>query len=147
MQALKVVVIRAEYGKIVESDIVEGDLFDIVKEEARQALEAWKPETSDFVVARDFREIEIKLPIPPELYDRLREMGIPLSRAGDKAVASIPIVLISYDSEMITEEEYQENKIILIAPYLSEEVKMDLENEAAGITSPSEKPEGIIEEE
>jgi len=147
VQAVKVIVIRAEYGKIVESDIVEGDLFEIVKEEARNALEAWKPETSDFVVARDFREIEIKLPIPPELYDRLREMGIPLSRAGDKAVASIPVVLISYDSEMITEEEYQENKIILIAPYLSDEVKMDLESEAAGITSPSEKPEGIIEEE
>lgn len=143
---LKVVVIRAEQGRIVESDIVEGELYEIVKEEARRALEAWRPETSDFVVARDYRDVEIKLPISPELYDRLREMDVPLSKEGDKAVASIPIILISYDSEMLTEEEYLEKKIMLIAPYLTDEVKVELESEAVGITSPSEKPEGIIEE-
>lgn len=143
---MKVAVIRAEYGKIVESDVVEGDLYQIAKEEARRALDEWKPESSDFVVARDYREIEIKLPMPPELYDMLRDIGAGISKVGDKALASIPIILISYDSEMISEEEYQENKIILIAPYLGEQVKLDLENEAASITAPGEKPQGIEEE-
>lgn len=143
---MKVTVIRAEYGKIVESDVVEGDLYQIAKEEARRALDEWKPESSDFVVARDYREIEIKLPMPPELYDMLRDIGAGISKVGDKALTSIPIILISYDSEMISEEEYQENKIILIAPYLGEQVKLDLENEAASITAPSEKPQGIEEE-
>ncbi|MEB3806124.1 MAG: DUF2286 domain-containing protein [Desulfurococcales archaeon] len=142
---METIVIRAEYGKVVESSVVEGDLYKVAKEEARQALEEWQPETSDFVIARDFREVEIKLPINPDLYDRLRDMGVPLSRSGGKAYATIPIVLISFDSEMISEEEYQEKKIYIIAPYIDEGFKLELEKEAATLTSPREAPEGISE--
>lgn len=142
---MKVLVIRAEYGRIVESNVVDGEMYSVVKEEARRALEAWRAEASDFVVARDYRDVEISLPVPPGLYDELRELDVPLTRSGEKAVASIPVVLISYDSEMISEEDYQENKIILVAPYLGEDARIDLESEAASMTGPAEKPEGISE--
>jgi len=142
---LKVLVIRAEYGKVVESDIVEGDLYEVTKEEVKRVIDEWEPRKSDFVVARDVREIEIKLPIDPALYDALRDAGIPLSRGKDKASAMLPIILVSFDSTIITEDEYQENKVLLIAPYINDDLRAELEAEAAEITSPKKGAEGIIE--
>ncbi len=142
---MKVLVIRAEHGRVKESDIIEGDFYEIVKAEAKEVIGEWNPRNSDFVVARDVREIEIPLPIDPSLYDLLREAGIPLYRSKDKASAMLPIVLISFDSEVISEEEYQENKVLLIAPFITDEVKAELEAEAAEITSPKKAPEGIQE--
>jgi Uncharacterized protein conserved in archaea len=60
---LKVLVIRAERGKVVKDEVVEGELKDVVKSKALEALNEWSPETSDFIVLKDERELELPLPL------------------------------------------------------------------------------------
>ncbi|MEB3774595.1 MAG: DUF2286 domain-containing protein [Desulfurococcales archaeon] len=141
----RITVIRGEYGKVTESRIVDSELEDVVKEVARSALNEWSPNESDFIVIKDLREIDLKLPLKPEIVDVLRKYGT-LSRAGDKAIAVIPVFTISFDNKMISEDKYIENKVYIIAPYINDEVNTLLESLAAEITAEEEAAPGITEE-
>ncbi len=143
---MKVLVIRAEHGKVTESLVVDGDLYGVAKEYAGKALEEWDPVNSDFIVLRDVREIRLKLPLDPQLFDTLRNLGVPLRKEGGEAVAEVPFILISFDNVMLGENEYQENKIYVISLYLGDEVKLMFEADAADLTSPRTGPPGIVEE-
>lgn len=142
---MKVLAIRAERGKVVQDEVVEGDLKEIVKRKAAEALSEWDPETSDFIVLRDEREIELPLPLKPELVDLFRSIGS-LSRTKDKAIARFPIYTISFENRMVSEDKYVEYKIYMLAPYIDEDIKTELEAEAQDITTEKEAPEGIKEE-
>ena len=142
---MKVVVIRSERGKITEKSVVEGKIEDIVKDAARKALEEWEPANSDFIAIKDLREVELDLPLNPDLVDFLREYGS-LSRVKDKAVARIPIYTISFDNVMISEDRYIENKIYLIAPYINDDLVAELESMAAEYTAERTTAPGIEEE-
>ena len=141
---MKVLSVRAERGKVVESVVVDGDLAEVVKQRAQQALSEWDPRTSDFIVLKDYRELELPLPISPDLVDLLREVG-ELSRTKDKAIARFPVYTISFENTMVSEDKYVEYKIYLIAPYINEDVKTELEAEAQDITTEKEPPAGIEE--
>jgi Uncharacterized protein conserved in archaea len=143
---LKVLVIRAERGKVVRDEVVEGELKDVVKGKALEALNEWSPETSDFIVLKDERELELPLPLKPELVDALRSIGS-LSRTKDKAIVRFPIYTISFENKMVSEDKYVEYKVYLLAPYINEDLKTELEAEAQDITTEKEAPEGIREEE
>jgi len=143
---LKVLVIRAEEGKVTESSVVEGELEAVVKEVARKALEEWDPRVSDFIVIKEVREVTLGLPIPGKLVDILRPFG--LRRKGSKEAAfDLVVYTISFDNRLVSEEEgsYIENKIYLIAPYINDDLRAELEAQAAGIVSPKQAPEGIEE--
>ena len=142
---MKVLSVRAERGKVVESVVIDGDLAEVVKQRAQQALSEWDPRTSDFIVLKDYRELELPLPISPDLVDLLREVG-ELSRTKDKAIARFPVYTISFENTMVGEDKYIEYKIYLIAPYINEDVKTELEAEAQDITTEKEPPAGIEEE-
>ncbi|MGC9072237.1 MAG: DUF2286 domain-containing protein [Acidilobus sp.] len=142
---MKVLSIRAERGKVVKDEVVDGDLKDLVKKKALEALNEWDPETSDFIVLKDEREMELSLPLKPELVDLFRTIGS-LSRTKDKAIARFPIYTISFENRMISEDKYVEYKIYLIAPYIDDDVKTELDAEAQDITTEKETPEGIREE-
>ena len=141
---MKVLSVRAERGKVVESVVIDGDLAEVVKQRAQQALSEWDPRTSDFIVLKDYRELELPLPISPDLVDLLREVG-ELSRTKDKAIARFPVYTISFENTMVGEDKYIEYKIYLIAPYINEDVKTELEAEAQDITTEKEPPAGIEE--
>jgi len=143
---LEVLVIRAEEGRVVESEVVEGELAGVVKKVAARALEEWNPELSDFIVLREVRVVTLKLPIPGQLVDKLRAFG--LRRAGrDEAEFDLVIYTISFDNRVVSEEEgsYLEKKIYLIAPYVNEDLRTELESMAAEIVTPKQPPEGIEE--
>ena len=144
MVAGKILVIRSEKGKVVESEIVEGALEDVVKDTARRALEEWDPGLSDFIILKDLREIELELPIDPKLFDILREYG-GLAKKGNIAIARLPLYTISFDNRMITENNYIENKVYLVTLFINEDLKTQVEVEAASITSEKTVPEGIEE--
>lgn len=143
---MKVLSIRAERGRIVESTVLDGDLADIVKRKAEEALREWDPGTSDFIVLKDNRELELQLPLKPELVDLFRSVGS-LSRTKDKAIGTFPVYTISFENRMISEDQYVEYKIYLLAPYINDDVKTELEAEAQDITTEKEAPEGIKEGE
>ena len=48
---------------------------------------------------------------------------------------------------MVSEDKYVEYKIFVIAPYINDDIKTELEAEAQDITTEKETPEGIREEE
>jgi len=142
---LKVLVIRSEDGAVTESRIVEGEFFDVVKQVAGEAYQEWTPESSDFIVMRDYIEVEVDLPLDPALFDFLREYG-ELARSGkDKASIVFPFFTISFDNRMIDQENFIDRKVYVVAPYINDDVKTDLEAEAARTTAPRESPPGIQE--
>ncbi|MFP3144599.1 MAG: DUF2286 domain-containing protein [Caldisphaera sp.] len=143
---MKVIIIRSEMGKIVSSELVEGELDQIIKKKSEDAMKEWNPEISDFIVLRDVRELELQLPLNPELVDILRNVGT-LSRTSEKAIARFPIYTISFENMMIGEDNYVEHKIYLISPYINDDIKTELEKEAVEITSEKTSPEGIEEED
>ncbi len=128
----KVLVIRAEDGRIVQSTIEEGKIEDIVKNYARRALSEWEPIYSDFVVLRDKYEVRLKLPISPEQFEKFSKYGLERTPDG-YAVFSITIYTISFDNFWV-EGSYQDRKMYLIAPYVDESIKRELEEAAAGST-------------
>ena len=128
----KVLVIRAEDGRVVQSIIEEGKIEDIVKNYARRALNEWEPIYSDFVVLRDKYEVRLKLPISPEQFEKFSKYGLERTPDG-YAVFSITIYTISFDNFWI-EGSYQDRKMYLIAPYVDENIKKELEEAAAGST-------------
>ncbi|MDM7275214.1 MAG: DUF2286 domain-containing protein [Thermoprotei archaeon] len=126
----KILVIRAERGKIVESKIVEGELRETVRKITSKALEEWDPEKSDFIVIKEKRKIETTQPVEMETLKTLENLEI-----GETHI-QLPIYMISFDNTMIEEDNYVENKIYLITLYANEEIKDLLEIEAAEITTP-----------
>ncbi len=128
----KVLVIRAEDGRVVQSVIEEGKIEDVVKNYARRALNEWEPIYSDFVVLRDKYEVRLKLPISPEQFEKFSKYGLERTPDG-YAVFSITIYTISFDNFWI-EGSYQDRKMYLIAPYVDENIKKELEEAAAGST-------------
>ncbi len=145
---MRILVIRAEEGRIVEKEYVEGDLAEVAKKVAAKALEEWDPETSDFVVLRDQRDVEI----PPELvnpknFDVFREFNLRREKTeeGTQAVITVPLYTISFDNISIGDEAFIEKKIYLIVPSVIEEIDVLFEQLAADITSPQAQPEGIEE--
>ncbi|MEB2793660.1 MAG: DUF2286 domain-containing protein [Caldisphaeraceae archaeon] len=139
---MKLIVIRSEKGNISYSDIVEGELSQTVKRISEEVIKEWDPELSDFIVLKDTREVDLPLPLKPELVDMLRRIGS-LGRKSTKAVVKFPIYTISFENMMIDEDKYIENKIYLIAPYINDDIKAELESEAMEITSQKSPPSGI----
>ncbi|MDP8003355.1 MAG: DUF2286 domain-containing protein [Caldisphaera sp.] len=142
---MKVLIIRAEKGSIISSEIKDGEIAKIVKNKSEDAMKEWNPELSDFIVLKDEREVDFPLPLKPELVDIMRNIGS-LSRTSDKAIARFPIYTISFENMMISEDNYVEHKIYLIAPYINDDIKIELEKEATEITTEKTGPEGIEEE-
>jgi len=146
---VKVLVVRAEEGKVVEKNVVEGDLAGVVKEIASSALKEWKPETSDFIVLRDQRDIELPPDaITPESFDAFRMFGLRREEVDGevRVVITVPIYTISFDNISIGDEVFIEKKVYIIAPHITDELDALFEELAADVTSPKTPPEGISEE-
>ncbi len=135
----KILVIRSEKGRIVESKIVEGELQEIVRKITLKALEEWNLEKSDFIIIKETREIEAQS-VNLETIEALKKYE---DLKIEKDRIQMPIYTISFDSTMIEENNYIENKIYLITLYVNEETKNLLEIEAVEITTPVKDLEGI----
>lgn len=140
---MKTLIVRAESGRVVESSVVEEPLEEAAKRVAREALEEWNPATSEFVVLRDVEEVTIKLPIPGDLYDELRKYGL-RKKGESEAAIDLPYYTISFDNQRIG-DDYIENKVYVIAPYINEDFKTWVEVLASSIVGEKEAPEGIEE--
>ena len=136
----KILVIRAEDGRVVRSVIEEGALEEIVRKYALAALKEWEPIYSDFIVLRDKYEVRLKLPIKPEQYELIAKYRPERSPDG-YAVFNIPIYTISFDN-FWDNETYKDRKMYLIAPYIDDNVKAELEGAAADSTN-IRKQEGV----
>ncbi|MEM1873649.1 MAG: DUF2286 domain-containing protein [Acidilobaceae archaeon] len=134
-------VVRAEYGEVKESRVVEGDFERVVRDVVSRALEEWNPAKSDFIVLRDERVVEVES-LDQALAESLRSAGA-LRELERGLSVRVPVVTVSFDNEMVSEERYEEHKIYIVTLYVSDDFKTEIEAEAAEITSAPEEPEGI----
>jgi hypothetical protein len=147
----KTLVVRAERGKGVESTLVAERFSVVVKDMARKALDEWDPLKSDFTAIRDDRDVEIDLPLKdPGLYNILKNLNL-TKVSEDKAVFTLPVYVISYDSEWISTEDYIDNRVYIISIYIDDEIKRLVEQVALDLVSKEpgsgeEELEGIEEE-
>ncbi len=144
----KTLVVKAVRGGGVESELVDKRFSVIVKEVAARALEEWNPLKSDFTAIRDDRDVEIDLPLDPKLYDLLKNLNL-TKVSEDKAVFTLPVFVISYDSEWVSTEDYIDNKVYIVSIYVNDEIKRLVEQVAMDLVSKEpgeeEELEGIEE--
>ena len=132
--------ISADEGKIIESKTVRKDFIELLKTYARKAIDEWNPLESDFTIIRSTTDISYTHPISPELFDKVQELGLNIRREGNEIIITIPVYTISYDSQWM-ESYYRDRKIIVIAPYLDEKEKKQLEEYASEATSEAKRLE------
>ena len=114
------IVARIRNYALVSSEVVSGKVTDVVRRVAAELLKEWDPERGDFMVLRDDRVIQVKLPLPsPELYDRLKNYNI--RRSGDSAEATIPVYEIIYSGDWVG-GGFRAEEAVLVFPFISSEL-------------------------
>ncbi|RLG84251.1 MAG: hypothetical protein DRO40_01975 [Thermoprotei archaeon] len=136
MDTNKAIVVFAKQGNIVMKRIVDGDLIDILKKVAIEALQKWDPSNSNFDIIRYDYKIEKKLPLKPEEVDIILKLN-PIRLEGS-VVFTLPIYIISYKNYS-TDEGTVDEEVYVVAPYISDEYVGYVEEVAIMTTSPSEE--------
>jgi len=117
-------VIDYNNGEIVNVKKVEAKKLDMfVRDIAKQLIDKWDMENSDFIITRENRTIYLELPISKEDYGKLRQYG--LRREGNMAAIDIPLYEISYSNS------WENNEIVVkmatfIAPYINKQVEKEI---------------------
>jgi len=139
---VKVLVVRAEIGKVVMSEVVEGELYDVIKKYVSIASLEWDPRVSDFVVIREDLNVDVEGSLEEVVLEYLRSHGS-LEEGEGVLKVKIPVYTISFDNRFVGEDLYIENKVYIIAPYVNEDLRVLFETEAASITVQEATPEGV----
>jgi len=117
-------VIDYNNGEIVNVKKVEAKKLDMfVRGIAKQLIDKWDMENSDFIITRENRTIYLELPISKDDYGKLRQYG--LRREGNMAAIDIPLYEISYSNS------WENNEIVVkmatfIAPYINKQVEKEI---------------------
>ncbi len=113
------VIVYIDNNKVVKKEKVQGDIITVVKNYAKKLIDEWNAETSDFIVLRDNYTLTLKKPIKPEIVDTIRKFGV--RHMGDKVEVTIPVYELLYSNRWV-EESFQADSLILILPYLGDDV-------------------------
>ena len=125
---------------VASNEVVNGRVFDVVKKIAVNLLNEWNPERGDFMILKDDRVIQLKLPLPsPELYDRLKNYNI--RRSGDSAEATIPVYEIIYSSDWVG-EGFKAEEAVLVFPFISDEINAQIINDVINTLKTGEEEMG-----
>ncbi|ALL01100.1 hypothetical protein Pyrde_1052 [Pyrodictium delaneyi] len=130
---MKVLVIRADEGKLTSSEIIDGDYNAIAKEVVKRALEEWNPGESDLTAIRTKLELRYKLPIDPDLYDKIMDLNLELVREGNELIVNLPVLTISFDNAWL-DDAYLDRRMYIVSIYLDDAAKQQLEEYAIEAT-------------
>ncbi|AWR97619.1 DUF2286 domain-containing protein [Acidianus sulfidivorans JP7] len=129
---MKVLVLKSENGKVTSEKIVDGNLGDVVRNTAIEALKEWNDLTSDFIIMKDSQEARLPLPLKPSVYEEVKNLLTAKEKSA--AILKLPIYIISYDN-VWQEEDFQDKKVYVITYYINDEIKKDINAYAADVTS------------
>lgn len=143
---MKIIVIKSENGNVSKKDIVDGNIPEVLRTTANEALKEWNENSSDFIIMKDMHEVHIPLPLKPQTYELLKNYI--KSRTKTEAVAEIPVYVISFDNEWI-ESDFKDKRVYVVSPYIDEKSENELLEYAKQVTSPVQESaaEDIEEEE
>ena len=140
---MRILVVRAEEGRIVESEVTEGEFRKVLRGVVERALQEWDEASSDFLVVRDEQDIEVN---PEDIgSDELEELSriTRIERGPSGFKIKLPIYMISFDNK-IEGDSYIDNRIYVITPLVYDELKDIIEADAAHYTAPDKpQPRGI----
>lgn len=111
----------------------QGNVEDTLKEVLVATIKEWDPKESDLMVFSTQNEAQVSAPITKEMLDLLRPFSP--SRQGDKVVFNLPIYVISYKIEHVSDKEFRDRAIVIVAPYINEELKGQLESWGQELTA------------
>lgn len=126
-------VIRCEDGVIVEESVRQGDIEETLKQEIVATLKAWDPKQSDLMVFSTQNEARVSAPITKEMLELLKPYSP--SRQGDEVVFNLPIYVIAYKIENVSGKEFRDRAVVIVAPYISDELKAQLERWGEELTA------------
>jgi len=130
---LNSLVIRCKDGVITDEAIKQGDLLETLKQEVAATLKEWNPRESDLMVFSTQNEAQVSAPIDKQMLELLKPFSP--SRQGDKVVFNLPIYVISYKIEHLSEKEFRDRAVVIVAPYINEELKGQLESWSVELTA------------
>jgi hypothetical protein len=140
---LSVLIVRAEEGKVVESRVEDTKLEDAARAALLKAAETWNPLTSDLTAVHGELELRYKLPIDPDLYDRVMELNLEVMREGNEVIVKLPVIVISFDNEWLG-DKYRDKKIYVVSHFLDEESRRQVEEYASEATKEPKSLEGSV---
>ena len=140
---MRILVVRAEEGRIVESEIAEGEFRRVLRSVVERALKEWDEVNSDFLVVRDEQDVEVG----PENIgsDELEELSriTRIERGPSGFRIKLPIYMISFENK-IEGDSYIDSRIYVVTPLVYDELKDIIETDAAHYTAPDKpQPRGI----
>jgi len=130
---MKVLVIRADEGRLTSSEIVDGEFNEVAKDVVRKALEEWNPAESDLTALRTKLELRYKLPIDPDLYDKIMDLNLELVREGNELIVNLPVLTVSFDNAWL-DDAYLDRRMYIVSVYLDDAAKQQLEEYAVEAT-------------
>ncbi len=129
-----VLVVRSVEGKVEDVKIYEDKpIEEVLREYVKKAADEWNPQLSDLTVMRTFYELRYKLPIPPDLYDIVSELGLEMEREGNELIVKLPVFTISFDNRW-SGETYRDLKVYVVTYLIDESVKDQIVEYAAETT-------------
>lgn len=130
----QILIVETEDGKLIRQEVVEGNLYEKVKEVALKLIEKWDPSLSDFTVIRGGYELTYKIPVPVDVLDKIQEYGLQVARSGNEAIITLPVYTISYNNEW-TGDTYRDRAICIVTYYIDEDAKKQIIDYAVDATS------------
>ncbi len=129
-----VLVVRSVEGKVEDVKVYEDKpIEEVLREYVKKAADEWNPQLSDLTVMRTFYELRYKLPIPPDLYDIVSELGLEMEREGNELIVKLPVFTISFDNRW-SGETYRDLKVYVVTYLIDENVKDQIVEYAAETT-------------
>ncbi|PSN84785.1 hypothetical protein B9Q03_12890 [Candidatus Marsarchaeota G2 archaeon OSP_D] len=126
-------VIHCKDGNIINESVKQKDIVEAVKEELIGTVKEWNPKESDLMVFSTQNEAQVSAPLTKETLELLKPFSP--TRQGDKVVFNMPIYVISYKIEHLSENEFRDRAVVIIAPYINEELKSQLESWSVELTA------------
>lgn len=135
------VVATISNGKVVGRELVDMDVFDVVKKVARGLLERWDPSASDFIVLRDTYTATYKAPISRELLEKIKRYSP--KRIEDRVEAYLPVFEIIHGGQW-SGESLNVGDATVVFPYVDEETTEEiLRKTAEELAGGEEAEEGV----
>ncbi len=126
-------VIHCDDGVISSNSIVRGTIEEVVKKEVAKATELWRPIESDFMVFSTTSEGQLDAPLSKDVLEKVKPYSP--QRRGDKVAFNLPIYVISYKIQQVSENEYKDRCVVVVAPYINDELKGQVEQWSKELTT------------
>lgn len=100
-------------------------MSEAVKEVATELLKQWDPETSDFIMLRDFYSVSYPVPLSKELVEKIRKYSP--KRVENRVEVGLPIYEILHGAQW-SGENLQVGEATVVFLYIDEETTEEILN-------------------